>query len=153
MLNKKDRATKVNVNRKCKRKQCLEENLTSGFNILTDHRIESLHMLFVHCQEGRCQYPSFAIITIDMLINIYLMVHVYASPFLQKYYINSRFIWFYPVTFNQATYAFNSKGKMWPVHIAFDMLCLEFKHLWCFNKLRMTVSTVGFGISKARTDP
>lgn len=98
-------------------------------------------------RKGHCQYPSFAIITINMLVNIYLMVHVYASPPLQKYYINSRFIWLYPDTFNQATYAFNSNGKMWPVLIAFDMLCLEFKHLWCFSKLRMTVSTVGFGVS------
>ena len=98
-----------NVNRRCKRKQCLEENLILVCNVLSDHRIAE--PAYAACGE-HCQYPSFSIITIDMLINIYLMVHVYASPPLQKYYKNSRFIFLYLVTFNQATYPFNSNGKM-----------------------------------------
>lgn len=89
-----------------------------------------------------CQYPAFVIITIDMLMNSYLMVHVYASSPPQNNYIHSKFILLYQVTFNEAMYPFNSNGKMWPVHRASDMLYLVFKYLWCFNKLKMKACIV-----------
>lgn len=132
------------MNRKCKRKSVWKRTWIQCKTYLQTIRLQSIHMLFVHCQKGTLSVSSFCYnhhwYVDEQLSNG--SSNVYASSPPQKNYIHSKFILLYQVTFNEAMYPFNSNGKMWPVHRVSDMFYLVFKYLWCFNKLKMKACIV-----------